>query len=235
LERTQAEEQEEEEEHHAVALREQSSGRHSTTSAVSRKRIVLAYRIVQCYVSASGQANTAHHEAKPVLDGGGGGRGNTPSATTTTTTTTTTPAAAAFYLPSGTARVADPHAHPNLLHYLETSPDYPLAKTTSLLMDHGLIGAALVACHARQNIEHGIRLLLLPSSPRIGTFEIDFLTSSLPTLTLVCTVGGGDLIRTLSFPLQHRFLCQVASSTPHLLVELMSLVLGTWWVGANTV
>ena len=177
-----------------------------------KMRIVLAYRIVQCYIGASGNNNgdTEKIEELPFSSGS--------SATSNNNTT--------FYIPTGSARVADPYAHPCLLHFLETSNDYPLQKTARLLIDHGLIGASLVACRYRQQISYGIQLLLLPSSPRIGTPEIDFLTSTIKTLTAVCTVSNGDLIRTLSFPLQIRFLCHVAKLSPHLLVDLMSLILG---------
>lgn len=131
---------------------------------------------------------------------------------------------AGSYIPSGVATAAAPFTHPALLHYLETSSVYDLGPTLQLLLDKSLVGAMLVAAHSRDKIDDGIRLLLKPQSPRIGAAAMDFLVASGHT-RLVCEIERGQLVRSLSLPLQIRFVLSLAHSFPHLLVDLLPLIL----------
>jgi len=198
--------------------KEEEEGEHGSTTSeyMVEKRGKIAYRVVQCYVGASGESSCVDNQPEEDKEDEEENKEKNRKETMSKET---------FYIPTGVSCIADPHAHPALLHFLETTDDYPLKRTTELLIENGLVGAALVASHRQRQIAYGIQLLLLPTSPRVGTAEIDFLTATNHTADL-CAVGQGALVRTLSLPLQIRFLSHVASTSPHLLVDFVSLVLG---------
>ena len=159
----------------------------------------LAHRIILCYIGSSMDSCSSLHEADPSIDSD-------------------------MYIPSGVAVAAAPFTHPALLHFLETSFCYDLGPTMKFLLDKYLVGAMLVAAHSRDKIDDGIRLLLRPESPRVGAAAMDFLVASGHTRP-VCEISRGQLVRSLPLPLQIRFATTLARSFPHLLVDLLPLVL----------
>ncbi len=192
----------------------------------------LAHRIIRCYLSSSGSSGSSGSSSGG--SGGGGSAGSSDAAVAGAASVkdggngaarSSSSSPSAFFIPSGRSRAADPHAHPSLLHFLETSSSYDLEAIMHLLLEHSLVGSALVAAHSRGQVPRAIVLLLDPSAPRIGTSELDFLVASGHTAD-VCHVGRGGLLRALPLPLQIRFVCHLARHQTHLIVDLMPMVLG---------